>query len=95
MEAILFVAKILLSSVILVGASWLAGKNSIFAGFIIALPLFSDEVKSQLRKKVRQATLMAYVDNFRGAGIVRLIFIPTVFPFKKVQFQKDAAFISH
>ena len=41
MEAIPFIVKILLSSVILVGASWLAGKNSILAGFIIALPLMS------------------------------------------------------
>lgn len=41
MEAIPFIVKILLSSAILVGASWLAGKNSILAGFIIALPLMS------------------------------------------------------
>ncbi len=41
MEAIPFIAKVLLSSVILVGASWLAGKNPILAGFIIALPLMS------------------------------------------------------
>ena len=41
METIPFIAKVLLSSVILVGASWLAGKNSILAGFIIALPLMS------------------------------------------------------
>lgn len=41
MEMIPFILKVLLSSVILVGASWLAGKNSILAGFIIALPLMS------------------------------------------------------
>jgi hypothetical protein len=41
MEAIPFIVKILLSSAILVGASWLAGKNSVLAGFIIALPLMS------------------------------------------------------
>ena len=36
-----FVLKIVLSSVILVAASWLAGKNPVLAGFIIALPLMS------------------------------------------------------
>ncbi len=41
MEAIPLIVKVLLSSVILVGASWLAGKNSVLAGFIIALPLMS------------------------------------------------------
>lgn len=41
MEAMPFIAKVLLSSLILVGASWLAGKNPILAGFIIALPLMS------------------------------------------------------
>ena len=41
MEAIPFVLKIVLSSVILVTASWLAGKNPVLAGFIIALPLMS------------------------------------------------------
>jgi len=41
MEAIPFIAKVILSSVIIAGASWLAGKNPILAGFIIALPLMS------------------------------------------------------
>jgi len=41
MEFVPFIVKILLSSVILVGASWLAGKNPVLAGFIIALPLMS------------------------------------------------------
>ena len=41
MGAMPFVLKILFSSLILVGASWLAGKNPILAGFIIALPLMS------------------------------------------------------
>jgi hypothetical protein len=41
MEAIPFIAKVVLSSAILVGASWLAGRNSILADFIIALPLMS------------------------------------------------------
>jgi len=41
METIPFIAKVVLSSVVLVGVSWLAGKNSILAGFIIALPLMS------------------------------------------------------
>ena len=41
MEAIPFMAKVLLSSAILVGVSWLAGKNAILAGFLMALPLLS------------------------------------------------------
>lgn len=41
MEAMPFIAKVVLSSVILVGASWLAGKTPVLAGFIIALPLMS------------------------------------------------------
>jgi len=41
MEFVPFITKVLLSSVILVGASWLAGKNPVLAGFIIALPLMS------------------------------------------------------
>ena len=36
-----FIAKVILSSVILVGASWLVERNPILAGFIIALPLMS------------------------------------------------------
>ena len=39
MEAMPFILKIILSSVILVTASWLAGKNPVLAGFIVVLPL--------------------------------------------------------
>lgn len=36
-----FIAKTFLSAVIIAGASWLAGRRPILAGFIIALPLVS------------------------------------------------------
>lgn len=41
MEILPFILKIVLSSILLVGASWLAGKNPSLSGFIIALPLMS------------------------------------------------------
>ena len=44
---------------------------------------------------IRQATLMAFVDNFRGAGLVCLIFIPAVFLFKKVRTQRGTAPAGH
>lgn len=37
----LFVIKILISSLIIAGASWLAGRSPALAGFIVALPLVS------------------------------------------------------
>ncbi|MBI1871505.1 MAG: hypothetical protein HYS07_09960 [Chlamydiae bacterium] len=37
----LFIIKILVSSVIIAFTSWLAGKRPVLAGFIIALPLTS------------------------------------------------------
>lgn len=36
-----FVMKIILSGMIIAFASWLAGKNPVLAGFMIALPLMS------------------------------------------------------
>ena len=39
--SILFLAKILISAILIAFASWLAGRQSILAGFIIALPLAS------------------------------------------------------
>ncbi|MEK9886253.1 MAG: hypothetical protein VW452_05030 [Pelagibacteraceae bacterium] len=36
-----FILKILLSALVIAGASWLSGKNPKIAGFIIALPLAS------------------------------------------------------
>lgn len=36
-----FIAKTVLSGVIIAGASWLAGRRPVLAGFIIALPLMS------------------------------------------------------
>ena len=41
MELTGFILKILFSAFILVSASWLAGKNPVLAGFVIALPLMS------------------------------------------------------
>ena len=41
MESWFFVAKIVLSGLIIVGISWLAGKNPPLAGFLIALPILS------------------------------------------------------
>ncbi len=41
MDVIPFLLKVVLSAAIIVFASWLAGKNPILAGFIIALPLMS------------------------------------------------------
>ena len=41
MNALPFILKILLSSLILATAAWLAGKNPVLAGFIIAMPLMS------------------------------------------------------
>ena len=40
-EFIPLILKVVFSAVILVSASWLAGKNPVLAGFIIALPLMS------------------------------------------------------
>ena len=37
----MFIVKIILSGIIIATASWLAGKNPVLAGFIIALPLMS------------------------------------------------------
>lgn len=37
----LFLIKILISGAIIAYASWLAGRNSVLAGFIVALPLVS------------------------------------------------------
>lgn len=37
----LFVIKIIISSILIAFASWLAGKRPVLAGFIIALPLTS------------------------------------------------------
>lgn len=37
----LFLIKILISAVVIAYASWLAGRNSVLAGFIVALPLVS------------------------------------------------------
>ena len=36
-----FLAKILISSVLIAFASWLAGRQNILAGFIVALPIVS------------------------------------------------------
>ena len=41
MESWFFVAKIVLSGLIIAGISWLAGKNPSLAGFLIALPILS------------------------------------------------------
>ena len=37
----LFLIKILISGAVIAYASWLAGRNSVLAGFIVALPLVS------------------------------------------------------
>ncbi len=37
----LFAAKILISSIIIAFSSWLAGRKSLLAGFIVALPITS------------------------------------------------------
>ena len=44
---------------------------------------------------IRQSTLMAFVDNFRGVGLICLIVIPSVFLFKKVRVQKGAPLAGH
>jgi DHA2 family multidrug resistance protein len=44
---------------------------------------------------IRQSTLMAFVDNFRGVGLVCLVCIPTVFLFKKVRTQGSAVSAGH
>ena len=44
---------------------------------------------------VRQATLMAFVDNFHLVGVASLAIIPAVFLFKKVRPKGDAALASH
>jgi DHA2 family multidrug resistance protein len=44
---------------------------------------------------VRQSTLMAFVDNFRGAGIVCLLCIPVAFLFKKVRTHGDTPLAGH
>ena len=44
---------------------------------------------------VRQATLMAFVDNFRGVGMACLLIIPGVFLFKKVIPAKGAVSAAH
>lgn len=37
----LFLAKVLISSLVIAFASWLAGRKTVLAGFIVALPLVS------------------------------------------------------
>ena len=51
-----------------------------YGGGGITNPLASGLIYQEL---IRQATLMAFVDNFRGFGLACLVFIPAVFLFKK------------
>ena len=44
---------------------------------------------------LRQSTLMAFVDNFRGVGLACLVIIPTVFLFKKVKTQGGPSLGAH
>ncbi len=62
------------------------------AGTGMADPLTYGLIYQEL---VRQATLMAFVDNFRGVGLVCFIFTPTVFLFKKVRTHGSAPIASH
>ncbi len=47
------------------------------------------------RELLRQSALMAYVDNFRWMGIACIVFFPTAFLFKKVEFKKENAMAAH
>ncbi len=40
-QALWFIAKILISGVIIAYTSWLAGRSPVFAGFIVAIPFVS------------------------------------------------------
>ena len=40
-ETVFFTFKVILSAIVITGASWLAGRRPVLAGFIIALPLAS------------------------------------------------------
>ena len=62
------------------------------AGGGITNPLAYGVIYQEL---VRQATLMAFVDNFRGVGIACLVIIPSVFLFKKVKPAKGAVPAAH
>ena len=53
-----------------------------YAGGGMASPLSYGLIYREL---IRQSTLMAFVDNFRGVGIACFLCVPTVFLFHKVQ----------
>ncbi|HNV85815.1 MAG TPA: DHA2 family efflux MFS transporter permease subunit, partial [Candidatus Omnitrophota bacterium] len=44
---------------------------------------------------LRQASLMAFVDNFRWLGILCVLCVPAIFLFRKVDFGKNAAVAAH
>ncbi len=62
------------------------------AGGGVANPLAYGLIYQEL---IRQATLMAFVDNFRVVGIACLVIIPAVFLFKKVKPSKGAVPAAH
>ncbi|MDA9101265.1 DHA2 family efflux MFS transporter permease subunit [Omnitrophica bacterium] len=47
------------------------------------------------RELLRQSALMAYVDNFRGFGILSLLCVVTAFFFRKVDLKKGAPPLAH
>ena len=75
-----FILKVVFSSIVLVGASWLAGKNPVLAGFIIALPLMS---MLSILFSYMQYRDMAKVNEFANSILVAVplsltFFIPFV-----------------
>ncbi len=47
------------------------------------------------RELMRQSMLLAYVDNFRGFGIISLLCVVTAFFFRKVELKKGAPLAAH
>ncbi|MFA5159830.1 MAG: DHA2 family efflux MFS transporter permease subunit [Candidatus Omnitrophota bacterium] len=47
------------------------------------------------RELIRQATLMAFVDNFRGVGLICLACVPSVFLFHKVKMKGKEPLMGH
>ena len=62
------------------------------AGGGVANPLAYGLIYQEL---IRQATLMAFVDNFRVVVIACLVIIPAIFLFKKVKPSKGAVPAAH
>ena len=76
-----FIFKVLISALIIAGASWLSGKNPKLAGFIIALPLVTLIVLifSYVEHKNAIATITFAKSILVGVTVSYLFFIPFFF----------------